>query len=137
MTPASAPARTPLLTERQLGEWFGVSAHSIAHRRVNGSGPPFVTIGGSVRYDEAVVRDWLRANTRTKGSNRKSRRGKKDKTSSAEASAPLAGGGTGEPGANEKTLTSASRQGLADPTHRSILPSRKGEGLAALRSLSE
>ena len=137
MKPATTPARTPLLTERQLAEWLSVSPHGLAHRRVNGSGPPYIMVGGLCRYDEAVVRDWLLKNTRTKGSSRKSRSLGGGDASSAKAPAPMARpdttGGTGGPSANEKAPADDTCQGSTPVSRSRILkPSRESrQGLLA------
>jgi len=51
----------PLLTPAELAEWLNKPAMTLALWRSRQIGPPYMKLeNGSVRYDPAVVEDWLR-----------------------------------------------------------------------------
>jgi predicted DNA-binding transcriptional regulator AlpA len=54
-----------MLREREVAEQLGVSERTLQGWRWRGGGPPFVRIGGAVRYEPAEVRVWLEAQRRT------------------------------------------------------------------------
>jgi predicted DNA-binding transcriptional regulator AlpA len=52
----------PLLTEKQLSAWLGVSLPSLQRMRSNGSGPHYVQLGPRrLAYRKADVEAWLTA----------------------------------------------------------------------------
>lgn len=53
-----------LLDPRQAAEMIGVSPASLARWRVQGDGPPYLKLGGSVRYRLSSVEQWLTASER-------------------------------------------------------------------------
>ena len=48
-----------LLTPREVSESFGVSEHTLANWRALKTGPPYIRVGGSIRYDASDLKDWL------------------------------------------------------------------------------
>ena len=59
--------RTPdLLTPRQLADELQVSAKTLANQRSRREGPPYVKVGGAVRYSRAAVAQWLAAQSRAR-----------------------------------------------------------------------
>ncbi len=56
---------TRLLTQRQLAEMLGVTPRSLERWRETGDGPPFLRVGGLVRYTPADVSGWLETRRRT------------------------------------------------------------------------
>ena len=52
----------PLLTEKQLSAWLGVSLPSLQRMRSNGSGPHYVQLGPRrLAYRKSDVEAWLTA----------------------------------------------------------------------------
>lgn len=54
-----------LWNEQQLALFLQKSPRTLQQLRRTGGGPPFLKLGGSVRYDPEVIRDWVRAGART------------------------------------------------------------------------
>ncbi len=50
-----------LLTEQEVASLTGISKPTLRRWRRLGSGPPFLRLGGLVRYDPAELRRWLKA----------------------------------------------------------------------------
>ena len=48
-----------LLTPKEVGEILGVSEDKLRRLRAKKEGPPFIKIGGSVRYDRAKLQEWI------------------------------------------------------------------------------
>lgn len=59
----SASALT-LLTPKQAAAFLNLSASWLAKARLNGGGPPYIKMGGAVRYDATVLREWMRGKQR-------------------------------------------------------------------------
>lgn len=59
------PTATRLLTQRQFAEMLGVTPRSLERWRETGDGPPFLRVGGLVRYAPADVSAWLETRRRT------------------------------------------------------------------------
>jgi len=61
MATAMAPAINDLLTSQEVAEWLRLSVHTLAAwRRIPGrDGPPWIDVGGSVRYPRAELDLWL------------------------------------------------------------------------------
>ena len=62
-----------LLTTKQLADLFGISVATIERWRANNekNQPPFIRLGGTVRYNPVEVNNWLKTHTiTTKGGNR-------------------------------------------------------------------
>lgn len=53
-----------LLTEEQLAERWGIASKTLANKRCNGEGPPYIKLGRLVRYDVAQIDAWLAARVR-------------------------------------------------------------------------
>jgi predicted DNA-binding transcriptional regulator AlpA len=49
-----------LLTESELADRLHLSLGTVKRMRYSGAGPPFLRLGGRIRYDPAAVREWLR-----------------------------------------------------------------------------
>lgn len=65
--PASNPsqARTRRLNRLNAAAFLGVSISWLDKARMTGRGPPYITIGSRVVYDEAALATFLERNTRT------------------------------------------------------------------------
>jgi predicted DNA-binding transcriptional regulator AlpA len=59
--PASA---SQVLTPKQAAQLLNLSVSWLAKQRLKGTGPPFLKLGGSVRYDPVVLKEWMRAKQR-------------------------------------------------------------------------
>ncbi|MBW4053651.1 MAG: helix-turn-helix domain-containing protein [Proteobacteria bacterium] len=57
-----------LLAASEVAERFGRSEVALAKMRMNGTGPRFVKIGGTIRYRASDIEDFLEANTRSQTS---------------------------------------------------------------------
>jgi predicted DNA-binding transcriptional regulator AlpA len=57
-------ARDRLLTTEETADLLRLSTSWLAKARMRGDGPPFVKLGGSVRYVESSVIRWMRAQQR-------------------------------------------------------------------------
>jgi predicted DNA-binding transcriptional regulator AlpA len=56
----------PLLTEKQVAKWLGLSLPSLQRMRSKGSGPPFVQLSQRrIGYKKSDVENWLQAHTIT------------------------------------------------------------------------
>jgi predicted DNA-binding transcriptional regulator AlpA len=68
-TGPSVPSRpvTPpiLLTPKQTARHLNLSVSWLAKRRLAGDGPPYVKLGGAVRYAEASIQQWMKSQQRT------------------------------------------------------------------------
>jgi predicted DNA-binding transcriptional regulator AlpA len=54
----------PLLTEKQLSAWLGVSLPSLQRMRSNGTGPHFVQLSKRrIGYRTSAIETWLSART--------------------------------------------------------------------------
>lgn len=53
-----------LYTGKQLAEYLGSTAATLAHWRYVGRGPKFIKVGSNVRYRESDVDAWLTEQTR-------------------------------------------------------------------------
>jgi predicted DNA-binding transcriptional regulator AlpA len=54
----------PLLTERQLSVWLGISLPSLQRMRSNGTGPKFVQLSERrIGYRKSAIETWLSART--------------------------------------------------------------------------
>ncbi len=52
-----------LLSPERLANWLGMEVGSLAARRTRKQAPAFIKVGSNVRYDPAVVADWLEPQT--------------------------------------------------------------------------
>lgn len=62
-----------LLSPEALAAQLGIRAVTLAKWRTQGRGPAFVKVGGRVRYPEASVARWLRAQLRSETAGRRRR----------------------------------------------------------------
>ena len=63
---ANRPTTAPiLLTPKQAARHLNLSESWLAKRRVNGDGPPYIKLGGAVRYAEASLQQWMKGEQRT------------------------------------------------------------------------
>jgi predicted DNA-binding transcriptional regulator AlpA len=52
----------PLLSERELSRWLGISAPTLFRHRRDGTGPNFIRLSARrVAYRRSAVENWLRA----------------------------------------------------------------------------
>ena len=64
--PANRPTATPiLLTPKQAARHLNLSVSWLAKRRGDGDGPPYVKLGGAVRYADASLQQWMKGQQRT------------------------------------------------------------------------
>jgi excisionase family DNA binding protein len=60
----------PLLTTARAAEVLNVSGRYLEMLRVRGGGPPFVSLGRTIRYRRADINAWLDSRTRRSTSER-------------------------------------------------------------------
>lgn len=53
-----------MLTTIEAAEYLTVAPQTLARQRVEGRGPPYLKLGGSVRYDLRDLESWLDAQRR-------------------------------------------------------------------------
>lgn len=53
-----------LLTPKQAARLLNLSVSWLAKRRLAGDGPPYVKLGGAVRYSESSLQQWMKAQQR-------------------------------------------------------------------------
>jgi predicted DNA-binding transcriptional regulator AlpA len=64
--PAPNTVTTPiLLTPKQAARHLNLSVSWLAKRRLAGDGPPYIKLGGAVRYAEASLQQWMKGQQRT------------------------------------------------------------------------
>jgi predicted DNA-binding transcriptional regulator AlpA len=54
-----------LLTPKEAAKLLKVSLSWLAKARMRGDGPPYISIGRSIRYSEAGLIQWMKSRTRT------------------------------------------------------------------------
>lgn len=59
--PTTAPV---LLTPKEAARYLNLSVSWLAKRRLAGDGPPYVKLGGAVRYAEASLQQWMKSQQR-------------------------------------------------------------------------
>jgi len=59
-----------LLTPREAANFLRLSTSWLAKGRMRGDGPPFVRLGGSIRYLESTLVRWMKAQQRLSTSER-------------------------------------------------------------------
>jgi predicted DNA-binding transcriptional regulator AlpA len=66
-TPAAIRPVTPpiLLTPKQAARYLNLSVSWLAKRRPAGDGPPYVKLGGAVRYVQTSLQQWMKSQQRT------------------------------------------------------------------------
>jgi predicted DNA-binding transcriptional regulator AlpA len=66
VTAANRPTAAPtLLTPKQAARYLNLSVSWLAKRRLAGDGPPYIKLGGAVRYAEASLQQWMKGQQRT------------------------------------------------------------------------
>jgi hypothetical protein len=60
--PASSIAL--VLTPKQAAELLSLSTSWLAKQRLNGGGPPYIKMGGAVRYNTTVLQEWMKGKQR-------------------------------------------------------------------------
>ena len=53
-----------MLTTIEAAEYLSVAPQTLARQRVEGRGPPFLKLGGSVRYDVTDLERWIEGQRR-------------------------------------------------------------------------
>lgn len=53
-----------LMTPLDTAKYFGVATQTLSRWRVEGGGPPFIRVGGRIRYDLAELNGFLAAGGR-------------------------------------------------------------------------
>jgi predicted DNA-binding transcriptional regulator AlpA len=54
----------PILNEKQLAAWLGISVPNVQRHRADGTGPPFVQLSERrIGYRKSAVERWLEART--------------------------------------------------------------------------
>lgn len=59
--PATAPV---LLTPKQAARYLNLSVSWLAKRRLTGDGPPYIKLGGAIRYAENSLQQWMKGQQR-------------------------------------------------------------------------
>jgi predicted DNA-binding transcriptional regulator AlpA len=60
--PVTAPV---MLTSKETARRLNLSESWLAKRRLAGDGPPYIKLGGAVRYVETSLQQWVKAQQRT------------------------------------------------------------------------
>ena len=64
--PPNRPTTPPiLLTPKQAAQNLNLSVSWLAKRRLAGDGPPYVKLGGAIRYVESALLQWTKNQQRT------------------------------------------------------------------------
>jgi predicted DNA-binding transcriptional regulator AlpA len=63
-TVAPRPTAPSLLTPKQAARFLNLSVSWLAKRRLAGDGPPYIKLGGAVRYAEASLQQWMKGQQR-------------------------------------------------------------------------
>ena len=61
----ASPVASDSLTPKQAARLLNLSVSWLAKRRLAGDGPPYVKLGGAVRYAEASLQQWMKGQQRT------------------------------------------------------------------------
>jgi predicted DNA-binding transcriptional regulator AlpA len=62
---ANRPTTAPiLLTPKQAARHLNLSVSWLAKRRLAGDGPPYIKLGGAIRYAEASLQQWMKGHQR-------------------------------------------------------------------------
>ena len=62
--PGRPMALSILLTPKQAARYLNLSVSWLAKRRLAGDGPPYVKLGGAVRYAETSLQQWMKGQQR-------------------------------------------------------------------------
>ena len=55
---------TELLTSKQAAASLNLSVSWLAKQRLSGTGPPYIKLGGAVRYNATVLQEWMKGKQR-------------------------------------------------------------------------
>jgi predicted DNA-binding transcriptional regulator AlpA len=53
-----------LLTPKDAARHMGLSTSWLAKRRLAGDGPPYIKMGGAVRYSQVALQQWMKTQQR-------------------------------------------------------------------------
>jgi predicted DNA-binding transcriptional regulator AlpA len=53
-----------VLTPKQAAAFLNLSTSWLAKQRLKGGGPPYIKMGGAVRYSAAALQEWMRGKQR-------------------------------------------------------------------------
>ena len=59
-----APNHQTILTSKQAAAVLNLSTSWLAEQRLKGGGPPYIKMGGAVRYNAAILQKWMRGKQR-------------------------------------------------------------------------
>ncbi|ACI94549.1 phage transcriptional regulator, AlpA [Afipia carboxidovorans OM5] len=63
--PSALPQANPvLLTSKEAARLLNLSVSWLAKRRLAGDGPAYIKMGGAVRYSQAALQQWMKAQQR-------------------------------------------------------------------------
>jgi predicted DNA-binding transcriptional regulator AlpA len=61
---APATSNQIILTPKQAAAVLNLSTSWLAKQRLKGGGPPYIKMGGAVRYSAAVLQEWMKGKQR-------------------------------------------------------------------------
>ena len=53
-----------ILTPKQAAAMLNLSTSWLAKQRLKGGGPPYIKMGGAVRYNASILQEWMRGKQR-------------------------------------------------------------------------
>jgi predicted DNA-binding transcriptional regulator AlpA len=53
-----------ILTPKQAAALLNLSTSWLAKQRLKGGGPPYIKMGGAVRYNTSILQEWMRGKQR-------------------------------------------------------------------------
>jgi predicted DNA-binding transcriptional regulator AlpA len=53
-----------ILTPKQAAAVLNLSTSWLAKQRLKGGGPPYIKMGGAVRYNASILQEWMRGKQR-------------------------------------------------------------------------
>jgi hypothetical protein len=53
-----------MLTPKQAAGVLNLSTSWLAKQRLKGGGPPYIKMGGAVRYNASILQEWMRGKQR-------------------------------------------------------------------------
>lgn len=65
LSTSGSPQTSPvLLTPKEVARLLNLSVSWLAKRRLAGDGPPYIKMGGAVRYSQIALQQWMKAQQR-------------------------------------------------------------------------
>jgi predicted DNA-binding transcriptional regulator AlpA len=61
---ATATHNQTVLTPKQAAALLNLSTSWLAKQRLKGGGPPYIKMGGAVRYNATVLQEWMKGKQR-------------------------------------------------------------------------